>query len=158
MIDHQVAIALGSNLGNRSEHLQYAVKRLRESIPDLRVSPFIETAPFGVDPQPAFLNGAALGRTSLSPRDLISTLSRIESERLRERPYPGAPRTLDLDLILYADRVIEEPGLTVPHPRFREREFVLGPLVSLAPELVDPVTGLTVGQLLKQLRRGNRMG
>lgn len=155
---HQVAIALGSNLGSRNAHLQYAVTRLRQSILDLRVSPFIETVPFGVEPQPAFLNGAAIGRTSLSARDLLSTLSAIESERMRERPYPGAPRTLDLDLILYADQVIEEPGLTVPHPRFREREFVLGPLASLAPELVDPVTHLTVGQLLEQLRRGNRMG
>lgn len=158
MIEHRVAIALGSNLGKRNEHLEYAVNRLRESIHDLRVSSFIETAPFGVEPQPAFLNGAAIGGTSLSARDLLSTLSKIESERMRGRPYPGAPRTLDLDLILYADHVIEEPGLTVPHPRFREREFVLGPLASLAPELVDPVTHLTVGQLLEQLRRGNRMG
>ena len=158
MIEHQVAIALGSNLGNRTEHLQFAVNRLRESIHDVRASPFIETAPLGVEPQPAFLNGAAVGRTSLSARDLLSTLSAIESDRLRERPYPGAPRTLDLDLILYADRVIEEPGLTVPHARFRERAFVLGPLATLAPELVDPVTHLTVGQLLEQLGRGSRMG
>ena len=152
MMEQQVAIPLGSNLGRRIEHLHYAVSRLRESIPDLRVSAFIETAPFGVAPQPAFLNGAAVGPTALSARALLEKLLAIESERLRERPHPGAPRTLDLDLILYGDRMIDEPDLKVPHPRFRERAFVLGPLATLAPDLVDPVTGRTVGELLEDLR------
>ena len=74
-----------------------------------------------------------------------------KAERQRERPYVNAPRTLDLDLVLYGDQVLEEPGLIVPHPRFRERRFVLAPLAEVAPDLVDPVTGLTVGALLRRL-------
>lgn len=156
MIEHQVAIALGSNLGDRHAHLQYAVTRLREFTRDLRTSSLIETAPVGVGVQPMFLNGVAVGRTSLSARDLLNKLSAIESERNRERPYHGAPRTLDLDVILYADHIIDEPGLTVPHPRFRERVFVLEPLAELTPDRVDPVTGRTVTELLEDLRGGRR--
>lgn len=158
MIEHHVAIALGSNLGDRHAHLQYAVSRLREFTRDLRVSSFIDTAPVGVGVQPVFLNGVAVGWTSLSARDLLNKLSAIESERNRERPYYGAPRTLDLDVILYAEQIIDEPGLSVPHPRFREREFVLGPLAALAPELVDPMTGRTITELLEDLRRDRRIG
>ena len=85
-----------------------------------------------------------MGETALSPRALLDALLAIERERGRERPYPNAPRTLDLDLILFGDAVIDEPGLVVPHPRFRERRFVLEPLAEIAPDLVDPVSGLTV--------------
>lgn len=158
MIEHQVAIALGSNLGDRQEHLQHAVTRLREFTRDLRVSSLIETAPVGVGVQPVFLNGVAVGWTSLSARELLNKLSVIESERNRERPYHGAPRTLDLDVILYADQIIDEPGLSVPHPRFREREFVLRPLAELTPDLVDPVSGRTVKELLENLRGDRRNG
>ena len=94
-----------------------------------------------------FLNAAASGETSLEPRALLESLLAIEHERGRERPAPNAPRTLDLDLILFGDRVIVEPGLIVPHPRFRERVFVLEPLAEVAPELRDPVTGRTVAEL-----------
>ena len=78
----------------------------------------------------------------------------IEAERGRERPFPGAARTLDLDLILFGDQIIDEPGLIVPHPRFRERRFVLEPLAEIAPEMVDPVTGQTVEELLAAMANG----
>jgi 2-amino-4-hydroxy-6-hydroxymethyldihydropteridine diphosphokinase len=147
-----VAVALGSNVGDRQAHLDLAVRRLHELLADLRVSPFIDTAPVGVAPQGRFLNGAAVGRCPhASPRMLLDSLLAIERERGRERPHPGAPRTLDLDLILFGDRVTEEPGLHVPHPRFRERRFVLEPLAAIAPELRDPVTGQSVGELLRGL-------
>jgi len=120
---------------------------LKSSIHDLQVSTFHDTAPVGVGDQPRFLNAAAVGHTSLAPRELLETLLQIERDLGRERPHPGAARTLDLDLILYGDRVIEEEGLTVPHPRFRERLFVLEPLAEVAPDWIDPVTGRSIEQL-----------
>jgi 2-amino-4-hydroxy-6-hydroxymethyldihydropteridine diphosphokinase len=93
-----------------------------------------------------------VGTTELAPDALLTALQGIEAERERERPYPNAPRTLDLDLILYGDRVSSRSDLTVPHPRFRERSFVLGPLSEVAPDLVDPVSGLTIATLLTRLR------
>jgi 2-amino-4-hydroxy-6-hydroxymethyldihydropteridine diphosphokinase len=78
---------------------------------------------------------------------LLERLLEIEEERGRSRPYPTAPRTLDLDLILYGDQIIDEEGLSVPHPRFRQREFVLRPLAEIAPQMIDPVTGVTVREI-----------
>jgi 2-amino-4-hydroxy-6-hydroxymethyldihydropteridine diphosphokinase len=105
----------------------------------------------GVGPQPRFLNAAAVGECALAPRDLLDALLAVELAFGRERPYAGAPRTLDLDLILYDGAIISEPGLVVPHPRFRDRRFVLEPLVEIAPDWIDPVTQLTVATLLKRL-------
>jgi 2-amino-4-hydroxy-6-hydroxymethyldihydropteridine diphosphokinase len=93
-----------------------------------------------------------VGLCDLTPRGLLEHLLQLEHERSRTRPGWRSPRTLDLDLILYGDRVIDEPGLSVPHPRFRERAFVLEPLVALAPDVRDPVTGRTAGELLARLR------
>jgi 2-amino-4-hydroxy-6-hydroxymethyldihydropteridine diphosphokinase len=143
-----VAIALGSNLGDREGWLCEAVARLSARLHDLRVSSWHETEPVGVGEQPLFLNGAATARTELPPGALLDLLLEVERDCGRTRPAPGAPRTLDLDLILYGDRVIDEPGLVVPHPRFRERPFVLAPLSEIAADWTDPVTGLTVGELL----------
>jgi 2-amino-4-hydroxy-6-hydroxymethyldihydropteridine diphosphokinase len=148
-----VAVALGSNVGDRSSHLTFAVERLRGLLSAFRVSSFIETAPVGVAPQPAFLNAAAIGLAACGPHELLEALLRIEAERGRERPYPGAPRTLDLDLILFGAAILDEPGLVVPHPRFRERGFVLEPLAAVAPDMRDPVTGLSVRELLARLTR-----
>jgi 2-amino-4-hydroxy-6-hydroxymethyldihydropteridine diphosphokinase len=147
-----VAIALGSNLGDRERYLRDAVEALRAFISNLRVSSFHETAPVGVGDQPAFLNGVVVGETSLDARALLTRLLEIEQQFGRERPYAGAPRTLDLDLILYGDAVLDEPGLIVPHPRFRERAFVLEPLAESAGEWRDPTTGSRVAQLLDQVQ------
>ena len=145
----RVAIALGSNLGDRRAHLDFAVSRLRSSLAGLRVSRYYETDPVGVSaPQPAYLNAAAVGETAASARDILATLMAIERERGRERPFQNAARTLDLDLILFVNLVLNEEGLVVPHPRFRERRFVLEPLAEIAPDMVDPVTGSTVAELL----------
>ncbi len=148
----RVAVALGSNLGDREGYLHSAVGALAPSIHHLRVSTFHDTAPVGVGPQPVFLNAAAVGETSLSARALLDTLLGVERDLGRERPFPGAARTLDLDLILYGDAVIDDgPSLIVPHPRFRERRFVLEPLSEIAPDWRDPVTGRTVEELLRAL-------
>jgi 2-amino-4-hydroxy-6-hydroxymethyldihydropteridine diphosphokinase len=148
-----VAIALGSNLGDRREHLAYGVRAIAQHLSNPRASAFIDTVAVDVAPDhPRYLNGAVVGTTTLSPRELIDRLMAIEKERGRQRPFPMAPRTLDLDLILYGSRIIDEPGLTVPHPRFRARRFVLAPLAEIAPEWRDPISGLTVAELLRGLK------
>lgn len=149
----RIAVALGSNLGPRREHLQYAVERLRPILAGILVSDFIYTPPHGpaAAGQPRYLNGVVVGSSPREPGDLLAQLHEIEDSRGRTRPHDGAPRTLDLDLILAGDLVVAAPGLTVPHPRFRERRFVLEPLAAVAPDLTDPVTGLTVRALLERL-------
>lgn len=129
----------------------FALSRLDDVIRDARVSTFHETDPVGVGPQPKFLNGAVVGHTALSARALLDALLAIERETGRTRPFEGAPRTLDLDLIFYGDTIIDEAGLQVPHPRFRDRLFVLAPLAEIAPEWRDPVTGLMVSELRDRL-------
>lgn len=145
----RVAIALGSNLGDRQRHVAAAIERLNTLLDNVRVSTIVETDAVGVPgPQPAFLNAAAVGDTDRSARDLLRALQSVESDHGRERPFAGAPRTLDLDLILFGDSIIHEPDLVIPHPRFRDRNFVLEPLAEIAGEMLDPVTGLSVRKLL----------
>jgi len=148
-----VAVSLGSNLGDRRAHLGWALTRLGDLLSSVRASRIIETDAVDVPaPQPPYLNAAVVGETALAPADLLGRLLEIEQERGRERRTPRAARTLDLDLVLYGDRVIETPGLVVPHPRFRDRAFVLEPLAEIAPDVVDPVSGLTMRQLRDRLK------
>jgi 2-amino-4-hydroxy-6-hydroxymethyldihydropteridine diphosphokinase len=147
-----VAVAIGSNLGDRHSHLEFARSRLAVELDGFRMSSIRETIPVGVPPShPRYLNAVVVGGTVSSPRELLSALLTIERERGRERAFPAAPRTLDLDLVLFGDLVVNEPDLVVPHPRFRDRAFVLEPLAEIAPDMVDPVTGTTVGELFRQL-------
>lgn len=155
MASRRVAIALGSNLGDRRRAIAFALERLAPFVSNIRISKIVETDPEGegLADQPLYLNAALVGDTTLSARALLDALLRIEREFGRDRPYHGAPRTLDLDLVLFGEEIVDEPGLHVPHPRFRTRFFVLGPLAEVAPELRDPVTGLSVGALLRDLLR-----
>ena len=123
------------------------------------MSSFHETLPEGVPTQqPLFLNAAAVGLSREAPDALLTALQAIEAERDRTRPapYPGAPRTLDLDLVLVGDEVVDSARLTLPHPRFRQRRFVLAPLSEVAPDLVDPGTGCTVRELYRRLDLSHR--
>ena len=137
-------VALGANLGDRERTLREAVDALaaEEGIEVVAVSTLRETEPVGVGEQPRFLNGAAELETTLTSRELLARLLAVEQRfgRIRISGEHG-PRTLDLDLLLYGDEVIDEPGLAVPHPRLHERSFVLEPLAELAPGLVVPGRG-----------------
>lgn len=133
--------------------MAFAVGRLAGFLTKLRRSSWFDTAPVGVTEQPRFLNGVVVGDTSLSARALLDRLLAIEREDGRERPAPGAARTLDLDLICFGGDQLAEPGLVVPHPRFRERLFVLEPLAELVPDWIDPVSGEAVSALLQRARR-----
>jgi 2-amino-4-hydroxy-6-hydroxymethyldihydropteridine diphosphokinase len=146
---------MGSNLGDRRAHLDYAIDALALDLDNVRASRFSETQPFGVGEEHGpYLNAVIVGDTQLPARDLLDRLLEIEEERGRARPYYMAPRTLDLDLILYGDSIVNEGGLQVPHPRFREREFVLGALAEIAPEMVDPVTQQTISALNTKFHEG----
>jgi 2-amino-4-hydroxy-6-hydroxymethyldihydropteridine diphosphokinase len=151
----RAAIAIGSNLGDRYAAIAFATEQLATFISGLTLSGPIETEPAGegLQDQPLYLNAVAVGETALGPRELLDALLAVENAYGRERPFPGAPRTLDLDLILLGDTLEVATGLQVPHPRFRERFFVLGPLAEVAPEMVDPLTGLKAWELLRNLLR-----
>jgi 2-amino-4-hydroxy-6-hydroxymethyldihydropteridine diphosphokinase len=137
-------VGLGANLGEREETMRAAVDALgiEDGIAVVAVSTLRETEPVGVGEQPLYLNGAAEVETTLAARELLARLLAVERRfgRVRTAGEHG-PRTLDLDLLLYGDEVLDEPGLTVPHPRLHERRFVLEPLAELAPALVVPGRG-----------------
>jgi 2-amino-4-hydroxy-6-hydroxymethyldihydropteridine diphosphokinase len=138
-------IGLGSNIGHREAFLHRAVAAIG-ALPgtELRgVSRLRDTEPVGITDQPWFLNGAVEVETCLGPRELLAALLEIERDLGRDRAgvAPGGPRTVDLDLLLYGDELIEEPGLEIPHPRLAERRFVLEPLADLDPELEVPAKG-----------------
>jgi 3-oxoacyl-[acyl-carrier protein] reductase len=147
-------IALGSNQGNRREFLDRAIQALQEhsDIEVTQLSSFYETAAVGGPPgQPSFLNAAAELKTDLSPRELLDALLEVERTLGRIRRERHGPRTIDLDLLLYDDQVIHEPGLIVPHPAMHERWFVLTPLGEIAPRVIHPLLDATIQDLLEQL-------
>ena len=146
----QAFIGLGANLGDPESQVRRAVAALSD-LPGTRVlaaSSLYRTAPVGVGEQPDFINAVAKIETTLGARALLDGLIATEARFGRERPFPGAARTLDLDLLLYGDRTIDEPGLVVPHPRMHERAFVLAPLAEMEAETVVPGKG-RAGALLK---------
>jgi 2-amino-4-hydroxy-6-hydroxymethyldihydropteridine diphosphokinase len=153
-LPHRAYLGLGANLGQRKRQLRHALALLHRSpaVAVRRVSGFIETEAVGGPPdQPQYLNGAAELRTSLSPHALLNFLRAIERRLGRVRSLErNAPRTIDLDLLLYDDRVIDEPQLTLPHPRIHERAFVLRPLCQLAPNLEHPVLRKPLRRLLAE--------
>jgi 2-amino-4-hydroxy-6-hydroxymethyldihydropteridine diphosphokinase len=148
-----VVVAFGSNLGDRRQHILEAAGQVASFLSGFRLSPIVETDPAGpgTEGQPRYLNAVGAGESDLPPSALLERLQAIERASGRTRPYPNAPRTLDLDLILSGDEIVRSGNLELPHPRFRERRFVLEPLAALLPDLTDPVTGLTMRDLLARL-------
>ena len=150
----RIYLSLGSNLGDRERHLQVAIESLAPiGVTVLRVSSLYETEPVGLREQPWFLNCVVGGESDVAPAALLRSLLELEQQLGRRRagvPAMG-PRTIDLDLVLYGDMQMETEELTLPHPRYRQRRFVLAGLAELAPELRDPVTGETMAELLAKV-------
>ena len=147
-------IALGANLGDREQNLRVALDLLNATpgVRVTRVSSFLETpAVGGPAGSPPFLNATAELEATLDPRALLDRLLEIERELGRERREKWGPRRIDLDLLLYADRVIDEPDLKLPHPLMHKRRFVLQPLAEIAPEAAHPVLGMPIDALLRRL-------
>lgn len=153
---NRALIGLGSNLGDRQAHLDLAVAALA-AVPGVSVcavSPYHETAPVGGPAgQGAFLNAAAVLETTRGPEELLAVLNDVEESAGRVRTVRWGERTLDIDLLLFGDRVLNTPRLRVPHPRMALRRFVLAPLAEVAPDAIDPVTGRSVRDLLANLDR-----
>jgi 2-amino-4-hydroxy-6-hydroxymethyldihydropteridine diphosphokinase len=143
-------LSLGSNLGDRKASLQRAIGDLRAAgLIVKRISPVYETEPVGFADQPWFLNIAVAADTSLTPQELLACCQEIEARHGRVRPFPGASRVLDIDILLMGGLVIDTASLQVPHPRMAQRRFVLHPLAQIAPEVLHPVLGLTIASLLE---------
>ena len=144
-----VYLSLGSNMGDRAAMLRQAVESLPGAgVEVVRTSSVYETEPVELRDQNWFLNMAVECRTGLFPLQLLRRLKKIEASLGRKRTVPKGPRTIDIDIIFYGRAVMGTPALEIPHPRFRERRFVLAPLAELAPALRDPVTGRTIADLL----------
>jgi 2-amino-4-hydroxy-6-hydroxymethyldihydropteridine diphosphokinase len=155
MMDHAVYLALGSNLGNRLANLKNAISNLTPQMDVKKKSPVYETPPWGVADQPPFLNQVVMAQTYLSPEDLLSHLKRLETVLGREPTFENGPRVIDIDILFYDDEIIDSPPLVVPHPRMHQRGFVLVPLNDIAPDLIHPVLGTPISELLLDVDRLN---
>lgn len=145
---HRVYLALGSNIGDRRGNLREALQRLRAVVELHKISAIYETEPVGYVEQPRFFNLVCAGTTLLPADELLRAAKEIEWQMGRRPTFRNAPRPLDIDILFYDDIRLESEHLTIPHPRLRERAFVLVPLAEISPDLVDPISGKTVRDLL----------
>ena len=148
---NEVYVGLGSNLGDRSANIGEALRLLGQMSENMTASSIYETTPQGFRSQPSFYNAVCRLWTRLDPFELLAGLKDIESRLGRHRAFVNAPRTIDLDILIYGHAVLESPILTLPHPRMAQRAFVIAPLSEIAPELVHPVFRETARSLLTRL-------
>ncbi len=149
---HRAYLGLGSNQGDPVRRIRSAIRMLRHhpAVRIVRVSRLYRSEPVGHRDQPWFVNTACVIDTELAPQDLAAVLRRIESALGKAVAFPNGPRTIDLDLLMFDDQQFSSPDLIIPHPRFRERRFVLVPLAEAAPDAVDPVSGRKIADLLRR--------
>jgi len=148
-----IFLSLGTNLGDRAANLRSAIAMLTPAVRVARESPIYETAPWGFEDQPNFLNMVIEAETDLAPLDLLKYLKALENELGREPTFRYGPRLIDLDILFYDDLILQKPELTIPHPHLHERVFVLIPLADLAPNFIHPVFQKTIQQLLDSINR-----
>ncbi len=152
-------LGLGANLGDRESAILYALRTL-DALPTINVtamSSLYETAPVGVTDQPPFVNAVVRIETALTPEDLLQTVLHLENKMGRARTQRWGPRVIDIDVLVYSDRQINSPALTVPHPRLRERAFALVPLAEIAPELVLPGDHEPIKNRAEELRQNGNI-
>lgn len=144
-----VVFALGANLGDPLSALHRAVARLAGELRGARVSAVYATPAEGGADQPPYLNAVVAGEGTMTPEGALTLARVLEAEAGRKRPYPGAPRSLDVDVLFVGDHVVHEPHLRLPHPRWRVRDFVVVPLLDVAPDLTDPESGIAVKEVAR---------
>jgi len=149
-----VYLGLGSNMGNRKDNLDKGLEFLSHRAQIGQVSSIYDTTPEGDVEQPRFLNLTCQILTRLAPMELLTLVKGIESKLGRTPAEPNTPRPLDIDILFYADQIVDSPKLVIPHPRLAERDFILVPLAEIAPDLVHPVSGKTIKELLQGLEKG----
>lgn len=148
-VSRTVVFALGANLGDPLSALRRAVRRLTSELDGARVSAVYVTPAEGGADQPPYLNAVVSGNGAMTPAHALSLAREMEDEEGRERPYPGAPRSLDVDVLFVGDAVVDTPELRLPHPRWRCRDFVVVPLLDVEPDLKDPETGSVVREIAR---------
>jgi 2-amino-4-hydroxy-6-hydroxymethyldihydropteridine diphosphokinase len=153
-MNHLVYLSLGSNIGDRESHLRDAISRLEKKGRIKSIASFYETEPVEFTDQARFLNCALALETEEAPEQLMESVLHIEQEMGRKRQQNKGPRTIDIDILLFSDTIIDSPKLTIPHPAMHERRFVLQPLSEIAPEVRHPVLKKTIRELLGALPPG----
>ncbi|MCA9899546.1 MAG: 2-amino-4-hydroxy-6-hydroxymethyldihydropteridine diphosphokinase [Anaerolineales bacterium] len=146
-----IYLGLGTNLGDRAANLQAAIQGLAEKLVIAAVSPIYQTPPWGVTDQPDFLNLCLAAKTNLPPVELLTFVKNLEVELGRQPAKRWGPRLIDIDILFYANQLIETENMTIPHPRLAERAFVLRPLADIAPDFVHPALGETMADLAEKV-------
>ena len=151
-----VYLALGSNIGDSRANITEAIRLLGSAVQQIKHAPLYTSKAVGYADQPDFLNTAISGQTDLSPEALLEFMGKVEQQIGRTKSFRNGPREIDIDIIFYGNQVLKTSKLTLPHPRFQDRDFVLQPLCDLDPSLTDPASGQTVEQLLNKIDPSNR--